>query len=55
MENARTALKKGMKQLNRTFKQSKSNHVLYLVIFACLFLFVLITWTRMAAFLHLIS
>mmetsp|Transcript_19031 Transcript_19031/g.48039 ORF Transcript_19031/g.48039 Transcript_19031/m.48039 type:complete len:140 (+) Transcript_19031:380-799(+) len=34
MEKARHALKKSMKHLNRAYEQSKSNHLLYLVLFS---------------------
>ena len=54
MENAKLGLRKGMKRLNRAYKQSKSNHLLFLAIFAFFFFFVLIMWTRLASFLHII-
>lgn len=38
MEKAKMALKRATKRLNVAYKQAKSNHLLYLVLF-CLFIF----------------
>jgi hypothetical protein len=34
MEKARSALKRSMKRMNKAYEQSKSNHLLYLVLFS---------------------
>lgn len=34
LERSTAALKQGMRKLNKAYKQSKSNHLLYLVLFA---------------------
>eukprot|EP00951_Prasinocladus_malaysianus_P006056 scaffold42784_cov34-Prasinocladus_malaysianus.AAC.1 len=39
MEKARLALKKSMKRMSKAYEQSKSNHLLYLVLFSLATLF----------------
>ena len=34
LERSTAALKQGMRRLNKAYKESKSNHLLYLVLFA---------------------
>lgn len=34
LERSNAALKQGMRKLNKAYKQSKSNHLLYLALFA---------------------
>lgn len=53
MENTKLAMKRGMKRLNRAFKQSKSNHFLYLALFAFGMFFVVLFWTKAARFLRI--
>lgn len=46
MERAKVEVKRGMRRLNRAFQQSRSNHLLYLVIF-CIAVFVfLYLWAK---------
>ena len=47
MERAKTDLKRGMRRLNRAFQQSRSNHLLYLVIFCIVIFFGLYMWAKM--------
>ncbi|BDA46283.1 probable Bet1-like protein At4g14600 [Coccomyxa sp. Obi] len=47
MERAKTDLKRGMRRLNRAFQQSRSNHLLYLVIFCIAVFFFLYMWAKM--------
>jgi hypothetical protein len=55
LERGRTELKRGMRRLNRAFQQSKSNHLLYLVIF-CIAVFVfLYLWAKMFRLLRWLS
>jgi hypothetical protein len=53
MENAKAALRKGMKRLNRTFARSKSNHLLYMALFVAGIFFVVIFWARVARLLRI--
>ncbi len=39
MDRAKLALANAQKRLNHAFRQSKSNHLLYLVLFACALFF----------------
>ena len=47
MEQARASLKKTMKRLGRAYTQSKSNHMLYLVLFALALFFALFFWAKL--------
>lgn len=47
MERAKTDLKRGMRRLNRAFQQSRSNHLLYLVVFCIAVFFLLYMWAKM--------
>ena len=53
MENAKAALRKGMKRLNRTFARSKSNHLLYMALFIAGIFFVVIFWAKVAKLLRI--
>jgi len=46
MEKARTGLRKTMRRLNRTYEQSKSNHILWLLLFAVGVFVLLYTWIK---------
>lgn len=46
MEKARAGLRKTVRRLNRTYEQSKSNHILYLLLFAVGVFTVLYTWIK---------
>lgn len=46
MEKARAGLRKTVRRLNRTYEQSKSNHILYLLLFAVGVFAVLYTWIK---------
>ena len=46
MEKARTGLRKTMRRLNRTYEQSKSNHILYLLLFAVGVFVLLYSWLK---------
>ena len=46
MEQARSGLRKTMRRLNRTYERSKSNHILYLLLFAVGVFAVLYTWIK---------
>ncbi|KAK9818079.1 hypothetical protein WJX72_006826 [[Myrmecia] bisecta] len=47
LEKGRGAMKKAMKRLNRAYDQSKSNHMLYLVLFILGVFFVVYMWIKM--------
>ena len=49
MEKARLALKKSMKRMNKAYEQSKSNHLLYLVLFSLATLFGLYFFAKVVA------
>ena len=46
MEKARTGLRKTMRRLNRTYEQSKSNHILYLLLFAVGVFVLMYSWLK---------
>ena len=46
MEKARTGLRKTMRRLNRTYEQSKSNHILYLLLFAVGVFILMYSWLK---------
>ena len=46
MEKAKVQLKHGMRRLNRAFQQSKSNHLLYLVLFCVAVFALLYVWAK---------
>ena len=46
MEKARAGLRKTMRRLNRTYEQSKSNHILYLLLFAVGVFVLLYSWLK---------
>ena len=46
MEKAKVELKRGMRRLNRAFQQSKSNHLLYLVLFCIAVFAFLYVWAK---------
>jgi len=52
MEQARLSLKKTMKRLNRAYTQSKSNHMLYLILFALGLFFFVYFWNRVIRLLR---
>lgn len=52
MEKVKGALKGTMKRLNRAYKDSKSNHVTYLVLFALAMFFMVYSWHRVSSFLR---
>lgn len=47
MEQARASLKKTMKRLGRAYEQSRSNHMLYLILFALALFFAVYFWNRL--------
>lgn len=55
MDNAKLAMRRGMKRLNRAFAQSKSNHLLYLALFVVGIFFVVMFWAKAARFLRIFS
>ncbi len=46
MEKARATLKKTMKRMDRAYRDSKSNHMLYLFVFALAAFFIIYAWHR---------
>lgn len=46
MDQARASLRKTMKRLNRAYADSKSNHMLYLVLFAVALFFAVFFWNK---------
>ena len=46
LERSRTALKQGIRKLNRAFRQSKSNHLLYLAVFVLAIFFLVYFWSK---------
>ena len=46
MDKARTSLRKTMRRLNRTYEQSKSNHILYLLLFAVGVFILMYSWLK---------
>ncbi|CAK0751177.1 hypothetical protein CVIRNUC_002048 [Coccomyxa viridis] len=46
MEQAEMALKRGMRRVNKAFRQSKSNHLLYLALFCLAIFFMLMFLVR---------
>lgn len=46
MDQARASLKKTMKRLGRAYEQSRSNHLLYLVLFALALFFAVFFWNK---------
>lgn len=52
METARAGLKQTMKRLSRAYRESKSNHMLYLFLFAIALFFVVYAWNRVLNFLR---
>jgi predicted PurR-regulated permease PerM len=46
MEKAKVELKRGMRRLSRAFQQSKSNHLLYLVLFCVAVFAFLYVWAK---------
>ena len=51
MEQARLSLKKTMKRMGRAMEQARSNHMLYLILFAVALFFALYFWNRVYKFL----
>lgn len=47
MDQARASLKKTMRRLGRAYEQSRSNHMLYLILFALALFFGLYFWNRL--------
>eukprot|EP00887_Chlorella_sp_A99_P003053 scaffold9.g3053.t1 len=52
MEQARATLRQTMRKLNRAYRQSKSNHVLYVFLFAIAMFFVVYAWARVVRLLR---
>jgi len=50
LEQARLAMKKGIRRVNRALQQSKSNHFLYLALFCLAVFFALYLWARVYHF-----
>lgn len=50
MEQARLSLRKTMKRLGRAYRQSRSNHMLYLVMFALAMFFAVYFWSKLSRF-----
>lgn len=48
MEQARLSLRKTMKRLGRAFRQSKSNHMLYLMLFGLAMFFAVFFWSKLS-------
>lgn len=46
MDQARASLRKTMKRLNRAYADSKSNHMLYLILFALALFFAVFFWNK---------
>lgn len=51
METAQLTLKVTMKRLNRAYRRSKSNHMVYLLLFALALFFAVYIWNRIYSFL----
>jgi hypothetical protein len=51
VEQARLSLRKTMKRLGRAYRQSKSNHMLYLVLFALAMFFAVYSWSKLSRLL----
>jgi hypothetical protein len=47
METTRLTMRKTMKRLKRALKNSKSNHVVYVFLFALAIFFVLYAWNKL--------
>lgn len=50
MEAARLTLRQAMKRLDRAYKQSKSNHMIYLFVFALAMFFAVFFWSKVYRF-----
>ena len=50
LDNAKIALKRSMRRLNRALEQSKSNHLLYLVLFVLGCFFLIYLWAKVYRF-----
>lgn len=46
LDRSRVALKQGMRKLNRAFRHSKSNHLLYLALFVVAIFLVIYFWSK---------
>ena len=46
LENAKVAMKRSMRRLNRALEQSKSNHLLYLVVFVLGCFLLIYLWAK---------
>lgn len=46
LDNAKVAMKRSMRRLNRALEQSKSNHLLYLVVFVLAVFFLIYLWAK---------
>ena len=47
LENAKVAMKRSMRRLNRALEQSKSNHLLYLVLFVLGCFLLIYLWAKL--------
>lgn len=47
MDQARASLRKTMKRLGRAYEQSRSNHMLYLILFALALFFGVFFWNKL--------
>ena len=46
LENAKVAMKRSMRRLNRALEQSKSNHMLYLMVFVLACFLMIYLWAK---------